>query len=107
MVVWEWALAHDAQRVIYVHRQGPTAETLAWLFRLAKQDLDKATGGTPSEMTLTNKAFAFMSKSSIYPHLLTLYEYMEPEGNSAQVECRIVNKLPQHPALAKPRAEPL
>jgi hypothetical protein len=105
MVTWEWALEHDAQRVIYVDHRGPTAKTFAWLFRLAKQELDRATGGAPDEMTLTNKAFAFMSKSNMYPHLLTLYEYMEPEANSTQIEWRIVNKLPQHHDLGKPRAE--
>lgn len=105
MVSWEWALSHDAQRVIYVDERGPIAETFAWLFRLAKQELDRVTGGKPSTMTLTNKAFAFMKPSTMYARLLTLYEYMEPERNSAQVEWRIVNKLPQHHDTTKSRGE--
>lgn len=105
VVSWEWALAQQAQRVIYVDTQGPVAQTFAWLFRVAKQELDRATGGNVSPMTLTNKALAFMQPSAVYAHLLTLYEFMEPESNSGQVEWRIVNKMPQHHDITKPRSE--
>jgi hypothetical protein len=96
VVSWDWALSHDAQRVIYIDDGGPVASTLAWLFRLAKQELELVTAGKPGHMMLTNKAMAFTSKSTMYARLLTLYEYMEPERNSGQVEWRIVNKIPQY-----------
>jgi len=105
IVSWEWALAQDAQRVIYVDEAGPIASTFAWLFRLAKQELERAVGGKPSPMTLTNKAMAFTKDSTMYARLLTLYEYMEPERNSGQLEWRIVNKIPQYQDVGKSRAD--
>jgi hypothetical protein len=104
VVSWEWALSNDAQRVIYLDESGPVAQTFAWLFRLAKQELDRATNGDPGEMMLTNKALAFTAASTMYARLLTLYEYMEPERNSAQVEWRVANKVPQY-HHGTPRAE--
>ncbi len=105
VVSWDWALSHDAQRVVYVDEGGPIAATLAWLFRLAKQELERATDGAPSSETLTNKALAFTKGSTLYARLLTLYEYMEPERSSGQVEWRIVNKIPQHHDTGKERGE--
>jgi hypothetical protein len=105
VVSWEWAFSHDAQRVIYVDEGGPVASTFAWLFRLGKQELDRATGHAPSPMTLANKAMAFTKSSTLYARLLTLYEYMEPERNSGQVEWRVVNKIPQYHDTGKPKDE--
>lgn len=100
VVSWEWALANGTQRVIYVDERGPIAETFAWLFRYAKQELERAEAGKPSRMTLENKAFGSWSQSTIWSRLLNLYEFMEPERNSAQVEWRIVNDLPQYHQVA-------
>lgn len=96
IVSWEWAKSHDVQRVVYVDTSGPVAEEFAWLFRLAKQQLELSATADPDSMTLTNKAVASYSRSSMWSRLLTLYEYMEPESNSAQVEWRIVNPTPQY-----------
>jgi hypothetical protein len=93
---WEWAAANNAQRVVYVDEQGPTAESLSWLFRYAKQELDDAAGGNPGQMALENAAVASFANSTVWSHMLRLYEYMEPERNSPQVEWRIVNTSPQY-----------
>jgi len=95
-VSWDWALRCGAQRVIYVDERGPIAEAFAWLFRLAKQELDVTTAGRPDRMTLENKAFASLATSTMWSRLLNLYEYMEPERNSPQVEWRIVNEIPHY-----------
>lgn len=105
VVSWEWAASHDAQRIIYVDEGGPVAATFAWLFRLGRQELERSLGTAPSPMTLENKALAFTKGSTLYARMLTLYEYMEPEMNSAQVEWRIVNKIPQYHDLGKSRGE--
>src|SRR5947209_18207471 len=47
-------------------------------------------------MTLENAALASFAASTTWSHMLRLYEYMEPESNSPQVEWRIVNTLPQY-----------
>jgi hypothetical protein len=105
VVSWEWAFSHDAERVIYVDEGGPVASTFAWLFRLGKQELECATGRVPSPFVLANKAMALTQNTTLYARLLTLYEYMEPERNSAQVEWRIVNKIPQYWDTTKNRSE--
>src|ERR1044071_2339849 len=101
VVSWDWANANEIQRVIYVDESGQVAATFAWLFRLAKQEIERAVGGKPSRMALANKVFAMTTGSTMYSRLLTLYEYMEPERNSPQVEWRIVNKVPQHFDVSK------
>jgi hypothetical protein len=96
VVSWDWALRNDAQRVVYVDVEGPVASELAWLFRFARQEFERAAGGAVHAQTLENKAAASFARSTLWSRLLTLYEYMEPERNSAQVEWRIVNRLPQY-----------
>jgi hypothetical protein len=93
---WDWALQNDAQRVMYVDAEGLIAPELAWLFRFARQEFERASGGSADARALDNKAAASFAKSTLWSRLLTLYEYMEPERNSSQVEWRIVNRLPQY-----------
>lgn len=96
VVSWDWALRHEAQRVMYVDIQGPVATELAWLFRFARQEFERAAGGAVNAQALKNKAMASFARSTLWSRLLTLYEYMEPDRNSAQVEWRIVNRMPQY-----------
>lgn len=93
-VTWDWAIREGAQRVIYLG-EGSVTDTFAWLFQFAKQELERKSPEPVLEMTLGNRAMAVMY-SQLYAHLLTLYEFMEPERNSSQVEWRIVNSLPAY-----------
>lgn len=93
-VSWEWALRQNAQRVIYLG-DGTVMNAFAWLFQLAKQELQRKSPEPVAEFTLANRAAAGLY-SQMYAHLLTLYEFMEPERNSSQVEWRIVNSLPHY-----------
>lgn len=96
-VKWEWALRNDAQRVIYVTEDGPVFETLQWLFELGRQEVHRCyPSNSRPTMLLQNKAVAGGYGAQLYHSLLTLYEYMEPEQNSSQVEWRIVNKIPDY-----------
>lgn len=95
-VSWEWAQKHNIQRVIYVG-EGPVLETLSWLFCLARQEVEDRCGDDlgARDMALENRNAAVIY-SQTYARLLTLYEYMETERNSNQVEWRIVNPLPEY-----------
>lgn len=91
---WEWAQRHNAQRVIYMG-DGPVMYAFAWLFRYARQELERACPEKVTEGHLVNRAIAALY-DQVFAKLLTLYEYMEPERNSSQVEWRIVNPLPYY-----------
>jgi hypothetical protein len=59
--------------------------------------------GDAGGMWLENKEFAGAAGAQLYHAMLTLYEYMEPERNSSQVEWRIVQQLPMyHHATTRP-----
>jgi hypothetical protein len=92
VVTWDWAIRNRAQRVLYVG-EGPVLNALSWLFRLARQELERQSPEKVTEYTLGNKAMASLH-GQLYAHLLTLYEFMETERNSSQVEWRIVNQIP-------------
>lgn len=94
VVTWDWALRNNAQRVIYLG-DGSVTDTFAWLFQFARQELERKSPEPVLEFTLSNRVVAGMY-SQLYGHLLTLYEFMEPERNSSQVEWRIVNQLPAY-----------
>jgi hypothetical protein len=89
---WKWAIKHAAQRVMYIG-EGSVLDTFSWLFELATQELERNSGDKAPQFAPFSKAAAG-SYSQMYMHLLTLYEFMEPERNSSQVEWRIVNALP-------------
>lgn len=93
-VAWDWVLRNNAQRVIYLG-EGSVTDTFAWLFQFARQELERKSPEPVLEFTMANRAVAGMY-SQLYGHLLTLYEFMEPERNSSQVEWRVVNKLPAY-----------
>src|SRR6266705_716317 len=95
-VTWEWALRAGAQRVIYVGESGYVFQTLKWLFELGRQELRREEPGNESPMLMQNKAWAAAHGAQLYAKMLTLYEYMESERNSSQVEWRIVNKIPDY-----------
>jgi hypothetical protein len=89
---WKWAIKHTAQRVMYVG-EGSVLETFSWLFEFATQELERESGDKAPHFAAFSKSAAG-AYSQIYMHLLTLYEFMEPESNSSQVEWRIINPLP-------------
>lgn len=92
---WEWALRHGAQRVIYLDEAGGKVfDAFKWLFRLGRQEVDYISTEKPGGMMLENKAYAGGVGAQVYHAMLTLYEYMEPERNSSQVEWRIVQEIP-------------
>lgn len=93
-VTWQWAERHGAQRVIYIGN-GTVLDTFAWLFRLSVQQLERECPEPVSEAILVNKVAAGIY-SQMYAKLLNIYEYMEPDRNSDQVEWRIVNEMPQY-----------
>ena len=97
-VTWQWAERHGAQRVIYIGN-GTVLDTFAWLFRLAVQQLERECPEPVSEAILINKVAAGIY-SQMYAKLLNIYEYMEPDRNSDQVEWRIVNAMPQYHDLS-------
>lgn len=92
VVTWDWAFRNHAQRVLYIG-EGPVVSALSWLFRFARQELERRSPERVTEYTLGNKLMASLH-GQLYGHLLTLYEFMEPERNSSQVEWRIVNEIP-------------
>lgn len=97
-VRWEWARRYNAQRVIYMG-DGPVMHAFAWLFRYGRQELERACPEKVSESHLVNREIAALY-DQVFAKLLTLYEYMEPERTSSQVEWRIVNPLPHYHDLS-------
>lgn len=102
VVTWDWALRHSAQRVIYLG-EGSVLESFSWLFQWARQELERQSPEPVNEFTLANRAVSGIY-SQMYAHLLALYEFMEPERNSSQVEWRIVNPLPHYIDLSDRQA---
>ncbi len=96
-VSWDWAKRMYAQRVLYVG-EGRILEAFAWLFQYARQEVACNFSETPITAVLENRAIA-SAYSQAYAHLLTLYEFMEPDSNSGQVEWRIVNPIPEYHRL--------
>lgn len=96
-VSWTWAAQHRAQRVLYLG-DGPVLHAFAWLFQYSRQELAANFTESPIEAVLVNRAAASIY-SQAFSHLLTLYEFMEPDSNSSQIEWRIVNPLPQYHRL--------
>lgn len=94
VVTWEWAIHHRAQRVLYVG-DGPVFRAFKWLFEFGKQEILRHDPEASKRMSLTNRAVAMMY-SQMYGHLLTIYEYMQPERDSSQVEWRIANPIPEY-----------
>src|SRR6266403_3220302 len=72
-VSWNWAVLHDAQRVIYLDDSGIVFDRFKWLFELGRQQL----GPAPTSLETTNKAIAAAGGAQLYHAMLTLYEYME------------------------------
>lgn len=89
------AVAKGAQRVIYVPSNGALFQSFRWLFRLGYQELEAVSSQREGMgMAATNKAMAAVSGAQLWANLLTLYEYLQPEEHSGQVEWRIVNQVP-------------
>lgn len=104
----KWAAEKGAQRVIYVEDQGPVTEALRVLFAIGYDDVARRIkypddGGWL--MAYENKhAASAIAGSTLWAHLLQLWEYLEPASSSHQREWRIVNSQPFY-SLSENKAE--
>lgn len=93
-----WATQKTAQRVIYVEEAGPVTEALKILFALGYADVTRKIkypddGGWL--MAYENKvAASAIAGSTVWAHLLQLWEYLEPAASATQREWRVVNSEP-------------
>jgi hypothetical protein len=95
-----WASAKKAQRVTYVEDDGPIAESLKVLFAIGYADVKRRIK-YPDDgawlMAYENKAAAnAIAGSTIWAHLLQLWEYLEPVASADQREWRVVNPQPNY-----------
>lgn len=95
-----WAIRNRAQRVIYVSEDGALTESLQALFDIGYNDLvariDHPDDGV-WQMSFENKFVASsVAGALLWAHLLSLWEYLEPEQSSAEREWRIVNDRPDY-----------
>lgn len=95
----KWAFEHDITKVIYIGNRGSLFESCKFLFkkgiRELENNLDFPDDGC-AKMAYGNKWMASMQNGNMYAHLLTLFEFMEPEENAWQSEWRIVNDKPDY-----------
>ncbi len=96
-VSWDWALKHGVDRVIYIRQDGALFETWRFLFTSAYRDVKRREEEGPLSwggMSSHNRAMAQTIGAAGWATMLRFFEYMQPDRDSAQVEWRIVNKLP-------------
>jgi hypothetical protein len=103
-----WAAQHNAQRVVYVEKEGPVVSALRALFEIGLADLERRiqypddTGWTAG---YHNKAVASgVVGSRIWANCLTLWEYLQPAEHAGEREWRVVNPMP-HYGISKDRRE--
>lgn len=93
-----WAVENGAQRVIYIERHGPVTAALQMLFTIGYEDVTRSIEYPDDEgwlMAYENKNVASsIARSTMWAHLLQLWEYLEPASSSQQHEWRIVNTMP-------------
>jgi hypothetical protein len=110
-VTEEWAKRHRAQRVLYIPSEGPVFEAFQFLFRWAAKEVEADIAQHPDDacrvMTWTNKNQAHVFGCHGWETMLTVYEYMQPESMSPQVEWRIVQPLPLYSDATETIAEAL
>lgn len=98
----DWSSRHGAQRVIYVHERGPLTDALRALYAMGYRDISRKIRYPEDklwQMAFENKAVASsIAGSSLWAHLLSIWEYLEPNDCSPQREWRIVNSLPDYSA---------
>lgn len=104
----KWAAEQAAQRVLYVDDQGPITEVLQVLFAFGYDDVTRRIeypGDGGWLMAYENKhAASAIAGSTLWAHLLQLWEYLEPASSSQQREWRIVNPQPLY-SLSENKAE--
>lgn len=93
-----WATARKVQRVIYVEKEGPVTDALRVLFASGYADVTSKIE-YPDDgawlMAYENKvAASAIAGSTVWAHLLQLWEYLEPAESASQREWRIVNPEP-------------
>ena len=108
MVSDQWANEKNAQRVIYIDKDGPATDAWRNLFENGYRDL-QCRIKYPDDgfwlMAYENKDVASAVAGSIlWDNLLQLWEYMEPASVARQREWRIVNPEPLY-SLSESKAE--
>lgn len=97
-VTWDWAVTNNTQKVIYIPGGGPIVEAFGALFQHGLAEVQRQVDAFPGDAfparAFTNKAVAQVYGCSFNVALLTLYEYMQTDSDSAQSEWRIVQPLP-------------
>jgi len=108
VVAEPWAAQHGAQRVIYIDENGPVTAALKVLFQLGYADMTRRIEYPDDAgwvMAYENKnAAGAIAGSSLWAHLLQLWEYLEPASSASQREWRIVNPDPLY-SLSENKAE--
>jgi len=103
-----WAIQRGAQRVIYIDDNGPVTVALQVLFKIGYIDVTRRIEYPDDAgwlMAYENKnAAGAIAGSSLWAHLLQLWEYLEPASSAAQREWRIVNPDPLY-SLSENKAE--
>lgn len=97
-VTEDWAMRNKAQRVIYISDSGPTRDAFQRLFEFARAEIDQEISRYPDDgcrhVVFASKNMAAVFGCSLYATMLELYDYMQTDAHSAQVEWRIVQQLP-------------
>lgn len=108
VVAEPWVLQHGAQRVIYLDEQGPITVALRVLFEIGYSDVTRRIENPDDAgwlMAYENKnAAGAIAGSSLWAHLLQLWEYLEPASSATQREWRIVNPDPLY-SLSENKSE--
>jgi hypothetical protein len=94
-----WTAENGVQRVIYVDERGPLTDALRVLFGIGYADVTRRIEQHPNDagwlMAYENKhAAGAVAGSSLWAHLLQLWEYLEPAFSAPQREWRIVTPYP-------------
>jgi len=108
VITERWALERGAQRVIYLDEEGPITVALRVLFEIGYSDVTRRIEYPDDAgwvMAYENKnAASAIAGSSLWAHLLQLWEYLEPASSAAQREWRIVNPDPLY-SLSENKSE--
>jgi len=95
----KWTFEHDIAKVLYIGESGSLFESCKYLFKKGINEFENNTAYPDdgcTKMAYGNKWMTGTQNGIMYAHLLTLFEFMEPEENSWQSEWRIVNDKPDY-----------
>ncbi len=92
-----WAIANNAQPVIYLPESGPLVDSFRSLFTQTYQKAiaeQKYPDDEAMQQWVVSAAMAGLDGQPLYASLLHIYEFMEPAKHSKEREWRVVNPLP-------------